>query len=302
MNREIFFAHIRREPFSGTIKQSQVDGLNALLTACDNLDVRWTAYILATVFHETGARMQPVREGLKTSDKAARAFVKRQGYEYAEPDPLTGEVYYGRGHVQLTWAKNYLKLGEAMGVGGNLFYKPDLALEPGMSVRILLLGMTNGLYTGKSLGDYFSATKSDPVGARRIVNGTDRAGLIAGYYNAFLNAIQAANAEGVPNEHTLPEEHERVTPAPRYPEDPKPLSQSRTIAGQATAATGTAGTAVVTEMQGDTVGDTLNQAQGAASMLSDVLEWAKWIFIALVIAGIAWTIYARWDDARKGKR
>jgi hypothetical protein len=295
MNRETFFAHIRREPFSGKMTPSQVSGVNDLLDAWNNsLDVRWLAYVLATVFHETAARMQPVREGLARSDASARRILAK--YPYAQPDPVTGHAYYGRGHVQLTWRRNYEKLGKPLGI--DLVSNPDLALDPAISLRVLFLGMTNGLYTGKSLGDYFSAVRDDPVGARRIVNGTDRAGLIAGYHHAFLSAIQAANAD----EPVEPVETERVTPAPRYPEDTKPLSQSRTMAGQATAATGTAGTAVVTEIQSDTVGDTLSQAQGAASMLSDVLEWAKWIFIALVIAGIAWTIYARWDDNRKGKR
>lgn len=288
MNRDIFFQHIRKEPFSGRMTQSQVSGVEALLDACAKLDVRWTAYICATVFHETGARMQPVREGFKTTDKAARDFVKRQGYAYAAEE--NGHVYYGRGHVQLTWAKNYKSMSNVVGV--DIYSHPDLALNPTTSIRILLLGMTNGLYTGKKLADYFNARKTDPVGARRIVNGTDRAGLIAGYYHAFHAALAAAVAE----EPAEVVEVERETPAPWYP-DPKPLAKSNTIKAQTVAGVGTAGSAA-TEM----VGDTLTQAQDAAGQLALYLDIAKWLFIALIIAGIAWTIYSRVQDSRKGVR
>lgn len=284
MNREIFFQHIRQEPFSGKMTKTQVVGVEALLNAGEKIDVRWLAYIMATVFHETGARMQPVREGFATSDASARRILKK--YPYAAPDPVTGHSYYGRGHVQLTHASNYLKMGDVLEL--DLYHNPDLALRPDVSLRILMLGMTNGLYTGKKLADYFHGATTDPVGARRIVNGTDRAGLIAGYYHAFHAAIVAANA----NEPVA--EVERETPAPWYPE-PKPLAQSKTMQAQTIAATGTAGATAA-----EAVGDTLTQAQDAAGQLALYLDVAKWIFIALIIAGIAWTIYNRVQENKKG--
>ena len=288
MDRAIFFQHIRKEPFSGRMTQSQVSGVEALLDACAKLDVRWTAYICATVFHETGARMQPVREGFATSDAAARRILKNR--EYAKPDPETGHAYYGRGLEQLTHKANYARIGELLGL--DLVNNPDLMLQPDIAAKSLLLGMTNGLYTGKALKDYLNARKTDPVGARRIVNGTDRAGLIAGYYHAFHAALAAAVAEE-PAEVVEPE---RETPAPWYP-DPKPLSKSNTIKAQTVAGVGTAGSAA-TEM----VGDTLTQAQDAAGQLALYLDIAKWLFIALIVAGIAWTIYSRVQDSRKGVR
>lgn len=292
MNREIFFATVRREPFSGRMTQSQVSGTEALLDACAKLtDVRWTAYVCATVFHETGARMVPVREGFATSDAAARRILKNR--EYAKPDPETGHAYYGRGLEQLTYRVNYERVGKLLGL--DLVNNPDMMLQPDVAIRSLLLGMTNGLYTGKKLADYFTGSKADPVGARRIVNGTDRAGLIAGYYHAFLAAITAANAEEpVVNESLTTAERE--TPAPWYP-DPKPLKQSNTIKAQTVAGVGTAGSAA-TEM----VGDTLTQAQDAAGQLATYLDIAKWLFVALIVAGIAWTVYCRVKDSREGKR
>lgn len=300
MNRDIFFQHIRRDPFSGGMTPSQVAGINALLGAWNpDLDVRWLAYVLATVFHETAARMQPVREGLKSCDKEARAYVKRQGYAYAEPDPVTGEVYYGRGHVQLTWAKNYKAMGEALGL--NLYYKPDMALDPAISSRILLLGMTNGLYTGKKLADYFNARTDNPVGARRIVNGTDRAGLIAGYHHAFLAAIQAANGEAVDIEPP-----ERETPAPRYPEERKPLATSKTIIGSGIATAGTTVGAVVDQIKPDDVPisqdvlEAVQASQEAVSYTMGLWEWAGIVCAVLAIVGIGIVLWSKYDRRKRG--
>ena len=289
MNREIFFQHIRKEPFSGRMTAPQVAGVEAILDACAKLtDVRWTAYILATCFHETAARMQPVREGLAKTDAQARRILSK--YPYAQPDPETGHAYYGRGHVQLTHKAGYEKMGDILGV--DLVNNPDLALDPAISLRILLLGMTNGLYTGKKLADYFGK-KDDPIGARRIVNGTDRAALIAGYHHAFLAAIRAANSD----EPVEPETVERATPAPRYPEEVKPLRQSKTLAAQTVVGSAATGAGVTSE-----ISDSITQAQDAAGQLALYLDIAKWFFIALIVIGAAWTIYERVKAHREGKR
>ena len=67
------------------------------------------------------------------------------------------------------------------------------------------------------------------------------------------------------------------------------LSETRTVRGGVAAGVGTAG-AMVAE-----------QAEQLAPLagMSDVLKWA---FVALTIAGIALTLYARRDDWRDGKR
>ena len=58
---------------------------------------------------------------------------------------------------------------------------PDKVMQPDVSLFIVVHGMNNGVFTGKKLRDYISDNRWDFVGARRIVNGTDRAELIAGY-------------------------------------------------------------------------------------------------------------------------
>lgn len=209
-DRPTFLAFARRAPFGNRMSKQQSDGLEAILSKWEqehsNLDIRYLAYILATVFHETGSRMVPVREGFAKNDAAARKVVANR--TYGLPDERTGHVYYGRGHVQLTWYENYKTMGRILGLRNELIDNPDLAMRPDISLRILFEGMLRGVsgkgdYTGQSLDMYFSATKDDPVGARRIINGTDKAALIAGYHRAFLdslNAALAATADGRPDD------------------------------------------------------------------------------------------------------
>ena len=115
---------------------------------------------------------------------------------YGRPDPTTGHVYYGRGEVQLTWIGNYRKMGEALGL--DLVNEPDLALDPDTSADILVQGMMQALYTpNHGLPRYFSATDADAEGARRLVNGADKASLIAGYWRNFLDSLEAARTAAV---------------------------------------------------------------------------------------------------------
>ncbi|MEP2533541.1 glycoside hydrolase family 19 protein [Shimia sp.] len=176
--------------------QRQVEGINDLLDEWERVgtgDNRHLSYILATDYHETGAKMQPVRETFATSDAKARKGVARR--KYGKPEGPWGHVYYGRGDVQLTWYENYVRMGDLLGLP--LAENPDLALKSSVSKRILIEGMLRGEsdrgdFTGKSLEEYFNETVDDPWGARRVVNGTDKAHLIAGYHDEFLEAVEAA--------------------------------------------------------------------------------------------------------------
>ena len=89
--------------------------------------------------------------------------------------------------MQLTGKRNYADMSQRLGV--DLVGNPELALDLGISVRIIFVGMTLGTYTGRKLGDYFNAAKDDWVQARRIINGTDKANLIAGYGKRFYAAL-----------------------------------------------------------------------------------------------------------------
>ncbi len=139
-------------------------------------DGRHLAYCLATAYHEVDKTMQPIEE-----------YGKGKGKEYGKPHPITGKVYYGRGFVQLTWYDNYLRAGIL--VRADLENNPELALQLDYAVKILIEGMTVGLFTGKKLRSYFNDVVEDPINARRIINGKDKAELIASYYHIFLDAI-----------------------------------------------------------------------------------------------------------------
>jgi len=181
INRETFFAYARRAPFGGSLSQKQVDGCNILLDATEGLPPEHRAYILATAFHEVGRNMQPIAE-----------IGRGRGRKYGVPGRNRGQIPYGRGYAQLTWDDNYERADRELGLNGALIRNYDLALRPDIAAKIIVRGMSEGWFTGKKLSDYFNGSKSDPVNARRIVNGTDKAKLIAGYYEAFLGAISNA--------------------------------------------------------------------------------------------------------------
>jgi putative chitinase len=106
---------------------------------------------------------------------------------YGKADRSTGQVYYGRGFVQLTWERNYETMSDLLGI--DFVHHPDLALELDNATKILSIGMVRGLFTGKSLSDYFCKTKEDWVSARKIINGLDKAQAIALYGHNFYSAI-----------------------------------------------------------------------------------------------------------------
>ena len=90
----------------------------------------------------------------------------------------------GRGLIQITWKTNYLKFG---------IKDPAAALTWPVSLDVAFRGMIKGMFTGKKLSDYIKPGKTPNfVGARAIINGTDRAKLIAGYAASYLDAMTQA--------------------------------------------------------------------------------------------------------------
>jgi hypothetical protein len=53
-----------------------------------------------------------------------------------------------------------------------------------------MIGMAKGTFTRHKLNMYFDDDTSNWVGARRIINGSDKANLIAGYAIKFYDALQ----------------------------------------------------------------------------------------------------------------
>jgi hypothetical protein len=187
IDRALYFDHVRANLFGGAMTQQQVDGQSVILglwegdqTGTPMSDVRWLAYILATTYVETDQEMWPIEE-----------YGRGEGRDYGVPDADTGEVYYGRGFVQLTWKENYDKAGAALSLidGRDPVEHPEIALDSLIAARIMFRGMAEGWFTGAKLGDYFNSDTDDPIGAREIINGHDRDVEIAGYHAEFLEAL-----------------------------------------------------------------------------------------------------------------
>lgn len=198
IDRPFFFDHVRASLFGGRLKQAQVDGLTAILDGWERdhatSDPRWLAYMLATAHHETAATLTPIREyGSAARFKALYdiegdrpALARRMG----NTSPGDGARYCGRGFVQLTWKKNYAAMVAPTCV--DLVTFPERALDLLVATEILLVGMIGGVFTGRKLAEFFAPNVEDWVGARRVVNGLDRARLISGYGQRYRAALREA--------------------------------------------------------------------------------------------------------------
>jgi putative chitinase len=205
---KIYFDNVRASLFTGTLTQSQVDGQNFILKAWQQYvpdhDVRWLAYFLATAYHETAQAMWPVEENGKGAN-----------YSYGKPDPETGETYYGRGFVQLTWKTNYQRADKELNLVGeeSCVKRASNQLDPVISARTGYRGMVEGWFRSpNTFGKYFSPTVEDAYNAREIINGDKTTvpkwsngvsigNLVKGYYQKFLDAL---------NKSTIPAEVENL--------------------------------------------------------------------------------------------
>lgn len=189
INKKNFYNNVRVN--FGKLSQLQVEGFEAILNEWDNkkyTDIRWLAYMLATTWHETAKTVQPIAEYGKGGKRPYAKKIKHSKVAYELPNKL----YYGRGFVQLTWYENYQLLGRLLKI--DLLNNPELALDMNIATKILFEGMTKGSssigdFTGKCLEMYFNDKIEDPIGARKIINGTDKAELIAIYYKLFKEAL-----------------------------------------------------------------------------------------------------------------
>ena len=139
------------------------------------------AYFLATIQHECANTYKPIEE-----------IGKGKNRPYGTPTS-NGKTYYGRGFVQLTWKTNYQKAGRLLKV--DLENNPEKALEFDTAYEIAARGMREGWFTGKRLSDYISSEDIDYVGARAIINGSDRAAEIADYAKNWELAIRKSQQQ-----------------------------------------------------------------------------------------------------------
>ena len=195
LKKDVFFDKIREQLFGGRLNKKQVEGTEAILDYLFNetdWPLPWIAYALATAYLETGRTMRPISEW--GDDAYFFRMYDKQGdrphiaEDLGNTEPGDGVKFKGRGFVQLTGRRNYELMGDRMDLP--LAENPDYALEPDVAAFILADGMENGIFTGHSLDKYFNETDHDPIGARRIINGQDKAEEIAGYFDIFLKALE----------------------------------------------------------------------------------------------------------------
>ena len=186
----------------GKLSESQVSAFNHIVSSMDadkSISYPQGAYILATIWHETATTMQPIAEYGKGKGRVYGTWYKNskdQLYSFKDGSKTTAylqsdypHLYYGRGETQNTWFTNYEKLSKVFGV--DFLRNPDLLLTQEWSTPVTIYSMKTGLYTGKKLSDYINQSKKDYLNARRIINGMDKASLIAGYAETFEKALRS---------------------------------------------------------------------------------------------------------------
>ena len=196
-NPQAFFDQMRAGLLGPILTAQEVDGCNAVLSAMGGCPRAYTAYALATAYHETASTMMPIREYGGTT-----YFTRMYDISGARPQkaaamgntaPGDGPKYCGRGYVQLTWKSNYRLAGDKLGV--DLVSYPDKAMEPAIAAKIMRHSMTDGWFTGRKFSSYLPATgpasRTEFIEARRIINGTDKASQIADHALAFQQALEA---------------------------------------------------------------------------------------------------------------
>lgn len=183
IDRKNFYTSIKKTGLFSSFSQAQVNCIEAVFNEWDDKgyqDLRWLAYMLATIYHETAKTMQPIEEYGKGKIYPYGKKIKRSKVSYVTPN----QIYYGRGFVQLTWYENYELMDKLLHI--DLLNHPELALDLKNAVAILFEGMLKGSssfgdFTGKCLEMYFNDTTEDWLNARKIINGLDKAELIKSY-------------------------------------------------------------------------------------------------------------------------
>jgi predicted chitinase len=180
------FDVLREELFGGSLSVIQVDSLNYLVQRCEEFVLTYpeAAYVLATAYHETGYVQNGVmvRDMLPIKERGGEAYLRSKRYY----------PHVGMGYVQLTWLENKVRVGKLLGI--DLVTDPNSLLDPDIASEIMIKGMVFGWFTGVGFHrkcPVYRYNKASYVRARKIVNGTDKADLIAGYAMIFEKALRS---------------------------------------------------------------------------------------------------------------
>ena len=199
IDRKKFFQAFRLK--FGRLSQSQVDGLEEILcgfeTDPDLTDIRHAAYMLATVKLECADTWKPISEYGSDAYLSKYEPGTKLGISLGNTHKGDSLRFPGRGYVMITGRFNYQRVGEALGLGYELIVNPDRAKDPKVAYQIMSNGMRKGLFTGRKLSHYICGPSCDYKGARRIINGQDKAEIIGTFAAAFEEILAIATYQPV---------------------------------------------------------------------------------------------------------
>jgi putative chitinase len=189
MLTQAFYDQVEQSLFYGSLPDFQKDPLTHMEAEFERRQMEspeQLAYIMATAYHET--------DRFKAYSEYGKGGKRKYAATHALYNKGTAK-YYGRGWVMLTWLGNYAKMAikasVALGKEYDIVNNPDLILKHGeLNAFITFEGMIQGVFTGRDLNSYINEDETDYVNARRVVNGLDKAELVAEYAHKFYGALE----------------------------------------------------------------------------------------------------------------
>ena len=154
-----------------------------------NLNVPQTAYVLALA-HD-GSRL-----GLWMLDRTSGCAYENR-VDLGNTRPGDGPRYRGRGYVPLVGRTGYAQWARYLDLP--LVEQPELAAEPAVAAQILVLGVTYGRLTGRTLGQFVNEVVVDYIGAHQTIPGRGQARPVAGYARQFEAVLRNRTPSGPPS-------------------------------------------------------------------------------------------------------
>ena len=187
-----------KEVMRSTIDEGQVFALNKLIDAINRdtsvKDLRWAAYMLATIRYECGPSFRPVEE------KGVPDSFKKYDFrpDLGNTQKGDGYRYRGRGYIQITGRSNYRRMTDLLRLSDDddLEKYPENALKPEIAYMILSSFLLGGAARGQKLSDYLSDSMTDYRGARKLITGSlNRADEVAEQARLFEIALHWAREQ-----------------------------------------------------------------------------------------------------------